>query len=115
MERELDLLRPLVNELQEFCSAVKQGDAHAADRMIASVEGIWPEIPPIELEAAEEDPFTDPEAEARSDLLAIVADVGGVAETLLSQNRPMPTLAWCRANLICDLKRFKASSSRPAL
>ena len=109
MERELELLGPLIGELQRFWNAVEQEDAQAADRMIAGVEDIWPEIPTFELEADEEDLLGNSEAEAPGDLLTVVADVGGVAEALLADD---PPLGWCRANLIADLNRFRISGAR---
>jgi hypothetical protein len=114
MKRELELLVPLVDELQQFCSGLEKGHVQAADRMIAGVEGIWPEVPSMKLEADEED-RPSPDAEARCELLAVVADVGYVAETLLAESHPNRTLAWCRANLITDLKHFKAANTRASL
>jgi hypothetical protein len=114
MKRELELLAPLVEELQQFCNALERNDAQAADRMIAGVEGIWPEVPSMKLETAEEDQ-PGPDAEARCELLAVVADVGYIAETLLAESHPNRTLAWCRANLITDLKHFKVANTRASL
>lgn len=83
MQEEPEVLAPLLSHLQRFCDDLREGDDGATDRMIAGVEGIWPEVPS--------------------------------ADALLAEHEPKPTLAWTRANLIVDLRLFKASNTAASL
>ena len=90
MKKELELLAPLVDELQQFCNGLERGGRAGRRSNDRRCRRHLAGGPSIKLEAAEED---QPGPEAHVDLLAVVADVGYVAEALLAEAHPKRTLA----------------------
>lgn len=109
MDENLECAGPLVDHLHRFCDNCRRGDPDgAAAGMLDFVRASWPDIsetrlPPVEDDAAlgEGETFDADEV-----ALAIIRDVGEIADFLVEGGKPGGRLAWSRANLIVDLELY---------
>lgn len=100
----------MIDLLQEFSRRHHGGDRLAGDDFLASLRGLWPDIPVVELDAEAEP--VDALTEADEVFLEIVGDVGDAARIVLSDGHTSRRLAWCRENLIGDAERFIRARDR---
>jgi hypothetical protein len=108
MEGRFSQVAPLVDQLGRFCKGHEGADrGEAAAAVLAELRSVWPEVPQVRLAA---DPGERPGAEELA--LGVVRDVGEVAGVLLATGDPEERLAWARANLVADLKRYMTAVSR---
>lgn len=104
MEGRVPQIAPLVDQVQRFCRGhVEDDHGAAAAEMLTFVGDAWPDVSEVVL-TLDRDDHRDAE-ELALEIVRCVGEVGGI---LLGADRS-EKLAWSRANLISELRRYVAA------